>query len=595
MSHRNPGELLTLPLQPLLATVHGYTPAKLRADLLAGLTLCIQAIPQSMAYALIAGVAPIYGLYGIIVQGLVASALTSSSHVSIGPTNAMSLLVASVITRIEGGTGTDFLATYAMLALMAGLIQVIFALARLGGLTRYVSQSVIVGFAAGAGTLIAFNQVPNILGVPAERAESDLPGLIGLIQRFAPHLDVVNWRAVLIGLLSLAAVIACRWLTPRIPGPLVAVIVGMAIVIAAGWGGQQVDLVGELPRELPAPVAFDLSWQKVQMMVGGAMAVALLGMIEPVMMGRSIASKTGERIHPNREFMSVGAANLAGCWIGCYPASSSYVRSALAQAAGAKTRFAGIFSSLFVVLFILLLAPVGRFLPLASLAAILLVVAYSLIDWRHIRRLARTSRADTLVCLITLAAALVTHLEYAIFIGVFLNLALYVHNASRLHLAQMVPTQAGPFVERPVSDRLGGRRVMFLQVEGDLFFGVADELQDQLSRLMAGGMRIAILRLKRTHLIDATVMSVLERFAREMQSRGGHVLLCGVRPEMLDQFERFGLSEAIGRDNIFAAGFGVFTSAKRALSRARELAGGSLDVEGLELEDDPREAIDFQI
>ncbi len=585
-----------LPLWPLIQTIRGYSRRKLRADGAAGLTLAIQAIPQSMAYALIAGVSPIYGLYGVIVQGFVASALSSSSHISIGPTNAMSLLVASVITRVEGGTGMDFLTTYATIALLAGLIQFAFALARMGGLTRYVSQSVIVGFTAAAGTLIAFNQVPYFLGLPQDRIGSDLPGLAGLIQRFAPNMDLVSGHAVAVGSASLAAVLICRVLAPRIPGPLVAVLIGAGIVAVAGWGQEQLPLVGELPRDLPRPVVPELSWGRLQMMAGGALAVALLGMVEPVAMGRSIATRTGERIAANREFASVGAANIAGCWIGCYPASSSYVRSALAQAAGGQTRFAGMLSSVLVLLFIAVAAPLGAYLPLASLAAILFVVAYGLIDWRHILRIARTSRGDTTVCLITLSAALITHLEYAIFIGVFLNLALYVHNASRLHLAQMVPTPAGPFIERPVSDRLGGRRVMFLQVEGDLFFGVADELQDQLNRLMASGMHIAVLRLKRTHLIDATVMGVLERFTRELAARGGQVLLCGVRSEMFDRFERFGLVDVIGRENIFLAGFGIFASAKRALARARELVGRSLDVEGLDLEEDePPGTIDFQI
>ena len=192
-------------------------------------------------------------------------------------------------------------------------------------------------------------------------------------------------------------------------------------------------------------------------------------------------------------------------------------------------------------------------------------------------RALRTSRADTLVCVVTLLATVLAPLEYAIFIGIFVNIGVYLRTASRLHVAEMIqsPGGGGSFFERPVHDRNASPAgsIVFLQLEGELFFAVADELHDQLTALQQAGPKVVILRLKRTHSIDATVLSVLECFARGMHERNGHVILCGLRPELLDKLRAYGLIDLLGKENIFETGGGVWTSAKMALQRARELVG----------------------
>ena len=195
-------------------------------------------------------------------------------------------------------------------------------------------------------------------------------------------------------------------------------------------------------------------------------------------------------------------------------------------------------------------------------------------DWRYFRRVARTSRGDFAVLIGTFLATLLVPLAYAVFVGIALNLALYLRKASHLHMHEMVDTPAGPFIERPVSDRHGSRRVMFLQLEGDLFFGLADELGDRLSALGRSGVRVVVLRLKRTHSIDSTVLSVLEDFVKQMRDRDAYVLLCGVRPELKERLDAFGITALIGDEHTFEVGYGVFSSAKRALQRARRPGAG---------------------
>ena len=219
---------------------------------------------------------------------------------------------------------------------------------------------------------------------------------------------------------------------------------------------------------------------------------------------------------------------------------------------------------------------------MSALAAILFVIAWGLIDWRHFLRIAATSRGDAAVCLGTFVATLIAPLAYAVFIGIILNLALYLRKAGQLHMNELVQAAGGRYIERPISDRGGGQRVVFLQVEGDLFFALADELEDRLTALANSPVRAVVLRLKRTHSLDSTVLEVLERFVRQMHARGAHVVLCGLRPELRSRIDAFGLSALIGEANLFDTGIGIFTSAKQALQRARELVQASLDADGLE-------------
>jgi len=587
--------LLGVPFSGVVQTVRHYNLQEARGDALAGLTVAVVAAPQSMAFALIAGVDPIVGLYGVIVQAAVGCILTSSSHLAIGPTNTISLLVASVTAGTIGGEAAA--PVYVALAALSGVMQVAFALARMGALFRYVSHSVIVGFTAGAGVLIIAKQVPDFFGIPLAHVDGHWPGLLGVVRRLWPNITQVDYQVLTVAAVSLAVMLTARKISRILPAPLLAVLSGALLVVLFGWSGdpKEAPVVGELPQSLPPFELPALTIDQVRELAGGALAIALLGMFEAVAIGKSIALRTGERINANQELLAQGTTNFVSSFFGCYPGTGSFSRTALNYTAGGKTRFAGLFNSIFVTAALLLFGTLGKYLPLASLAAILFVVAYGLIDWRYLIRLAHTSRSDTAVCLATFGATLVIPLEYAIFVGIFLNIALYLRRASQLHLAEMVQSPGGPFMERPLRARSGEKDVMFLQAEGDLFFGVADELQDRLTAVASGGVTVVILRLKRTHSIDATVLEVLDKFTEQMHRQGGHVLLCGIREDLYERLEGFGLIDKIGRENVFPTRFGVFASAKAAMERARALVGSSIDVDQDLLAGDETEGWAYQI
>ncbi len=560
---------LGLPFAPLAHTLRKYRRADLPKDLLAGLTVAVVDLPQSMAFALVAGVPPIYGLYTAIVVGSLGSLFTSSPFLSVGPTNTQSLLVAAVVSRLTADPAL-YLQLVFGLTLLKGLVQLTFAAARMGRLVRYVSRSVMVPFTAAAGVLVIAGQLPELLGLRTDGAEHYLPGLPGAAQRIVPHLGEANPRSLVLGLLALAAVLGAERLSRSSPGPLLAVAGSALWVSFSRWTDADTPLVGPLPRGLPAPQLPHLSVAQLEALLSGAVAIALLGMLESVMIGKAIAERAGQTIDADQEFFGQGISNLVGAFFQCMPGSGSFSRTALQHRVGARTRLAGVFCAGFNALIFLSLAPFARNIPLSSLAAILLIVGAGLIDVRAITRIARASRPDAVVSAATLVSALVLPLTYAIYVGIFLSLALYLHHASRLYLHELVPNEAGGFEERPLlaSARRG---MVLIQLEGDLFFAVADDLAEQLVRVERSGVRVAIFRLKRTRWIDASVLTTLEQFVTEMHARGRHVLLCGVRPELLEHLRRFGLAQTLGSDNVFLTEPGVFASARRALGRAREL------------------------
>jgi SulP family sulfate permease len=581
--------LLVEPLRPLVATLRAYEIRKLRNDLTAGLTVAVVEVPQAMAYAYVAGVPPQYGLYTSIVQGALSSLFSSNEHLATGPTNTQSLLVAAVVSRavLEQTGAADpalYLELVFALTLLKGLLQVAFAVARMGTLLRYVSQSVVVGFTAGAGVLIAVGQLPSFLGMPPG-GTSELPGILGALGEPTSWPPRVDPRAAALGLGSLGVLLALSRIAPRAPAALVALAVGALFARFSGWEASGLPVVGDLPRQLPSLGVPGLGPREVELLLGGAFALAALGTIETVSIGKSLAARTGSRIHANQEMLAQGIANCAGAFLQNIAGSGSFTRSALNASAGASTRFASLFAAAFVAAILLVLAPLARSVPLASLAAILFAVAYRLVDWRFIARIVRTIRSDAVVCLTTFGCTLVAPLQYAIFIGIFLNVASYLRKASHLHMTEMRSGPEGSYEEHPLRDVFGRERVLFLQVEGGLFFGLADELRDRLARVLGSGVQVVVLRLKRTHLVDATILLVLEEFARALRSQGRHLLLCGLAPDLLSTLERFGLVRLVGRENVFETGPGVFSSARRALDRAEQIVGAH--VETTEPLDDP--------
>ncbi len=541
-----------------------------------------------MAYAVIAGVPPQYGIYSSIIQGVFGALLSSSEHVTTGPTNTQSLLIASAAMPLVDPHFKPelYLQVVFMLTLLKGCIQLGLWSLHAGELVQFISRSVLVGISAGAGVLIIVGQTGPMLGLNTA-GTSGLPGIVGSISRLTQNYNGLNWYSIGIALGVLGLAFIARRINRFMPGPLIGVVAAGLLVAMMGWESR-VAVIGILPHTLPhlQVPGRGLSLKIVYDLLPGALALALLGGIESVAIAKTIAARSGERIVANQEFFAQGFKNALTSFVQCMPGSASFTRSMLDYESGAETRYAAVMNALFVGVLFFAMSKFARYIPMAALAGVLIFIAFRLIDVAFLRRIARADRSDAAVLIITFLAVLFTRLEYAIFIGIFASITFFLRTSSRLHVAEMEEIEPGKFIERAVYDRQGQRQIVFLQLEGDLFFAVADQLQEKLSDSRRDGVRAIILRLKRCHSIDGTALDVLDRFVIDMHRHNGHVLLCGVRDEVMKTLQNYGLVSLIGRDNIFVAERGVFVGARRAIDRARKLIGVSIDSAAVNLSDE---------
>lgn len=527
------------------ATHHGrYSWTAARRDLVAGLTVAAIAVPQAMAYALIAGIDPRFGLYSAIVVTAVAAVFGSSQHLMNGPTNAISLVVFSA-TAFAAVNPPDAVQATFLLAIMAGTIQILVAVFRLGDLTRYISESVVIGFMAGAGLLIALSQISNLLGLKEPSLERlNQLGSIGkhILVRLWLTLSEgghVNLRTLAIGLLTAALVLVFRKVTRRHRLPrldmLAALIIAAAAATWLGWthagnGKPAVAVVGKVVAALPLPSLppFRADW--MQQMSGSAVAVAFLGLLEALSVAKAIAQHTRQRLDYNRQCLAEGLANFCGGFFQCLPGSGSLTRSTINFQAGAATRWSGVFAAAAVAIVVCLFGPLAAYIPKPALAGILLVTAAGLIDRHRIAQAVRASRFDALLVLATAASAVFIGVEFSILIGVGLSILMFVPRTAQLKASELTID-----ADRVIRDRQPGNpcceRMMLLDLEGEFFFGTAPELDRYFDALRDKELRIVVLRVKRTRNPDIVCMERLQHFIIEMQDMGVPVLLCGVRPD----------------------------------------------------------------
>ena len=406
-----------------------------RRDLVAGLTVAAISVPQAMAYALIAGIEPRFGLYSAIVVTAVASVLGSSTHLINGPTNAISLVVFSALAFVDPSVRGDAFEAVFFLAIMVGVIQVLVAIFKLGDLTRYISESVLLGFMAGAGILILLGQVGNLFGLESQGTghQHMLYRLWLTIAQGGP----INVRASCLGFGTAVLVLVLRWWVRKHHLPrfdmLLALTAAAVIAAAPGWthsspgGPSTVQVVGDVPLGLPMPHVPRIRLEWTREMAGSALAIAVLGLVEALSVAKSIAQQTGQSLDYNRQCLAEGAANFIGGLFQCLPGSGSLTRSAINFHAGAVSRMSGVFAAGAVAFVVVALAPLrGADIPTASLAGILVVTAIGLIDVRRLRWAVGRSRFDAGLVLTTALAAVLVGVEFSILIGVILSILMFV-------------------------------------------------------------------------------------------------------------------------------------------------------------------------
>lgn len=527
----------------------------LRDDAMAGLTGALIVLPQGVAFATIAGLPPEYGLYAAMVPAVIGALFGSSWHLVSGPTTAISIVVfASLHEFAEPGTA-EYIKLVLTLTFLVGLFQLILGVARLGALVNFISHTVVIGFTAGAAVLIAASQIKNFFGIALPRGASFVQTFQGLYV----HAHDINWYAVAVGVVTIVVGIAVKRWFKKFPYMIAAMVAGggFAALLNYLYGPAVVHIatVGALKSGLPPFSAPDFSLGTVKVVATSALAVTLLALTEAVSIARALAAKSGQRIDGNQEFIGQGLSNIFGSFFSSYASSGSFNRSGLNYSAGAKTPLAAVFASITLIIVLLLIAPLAAYLPIPSMAGILFLVAYGLIDFHEIAAITRASRPEAMVLFVTLFAALFLNLEVAIYSGVMLSLMLYLNRTAKPHVRSLVPSSES-FGKRFVPLTLDAKEcpyIKLIRVEGSIFFGAVNHVGIALQQIQERNPehRHVVLIAKGVNFVDVAGAELLAHEAKRLKAMDGRLYLTGIREDVCAMLKRTGAVAEIGEENIF--------------------------------------------
>ena len=527
--------------------VRSYSLQYLQPDLIAGLTVAVIALPQAMAYALIAELPPQMGLYAAVVGTIVGALWGSSDQMQTGPSNAASLLVLSILLEIAVPGTAEYVIAAGLMAFLVGVLRLVMGLARLGMLVNFVSDAVIIGFTAGAGMLIFVNQVLHLLRLQISSA----PSLWVTLPRIITHLPEADWISTLIGLSTIALILVLRKWNRKLPGLLIAMVAMSVVVGVFRLDLQGVRTVGALPRQLPPwtplPV-FD--FELIGRLATGSLAVAAIGLVEAMSIARSIASYTGQRIDANQEFVGQGLASIACGFLSGYTTSGSFVRSAVNFNTGAQTPMSNVFGGVFVLVTMLAAAPLAAYVPLAALAGVITLTAYGLIDRQEMARIWRSGHGDRFIMIATLLATLLLPLQFAVLTGILMSLAHYLVKTSTPRVRTVIPDDTfRHFVHSPGEPECP--QLGIVEILGDLYFGAVNHVEDYIQQNLDRypEQRFLFLRMQSVNTCDISGIHMLESVRRTYRDRGGDIYLAWVRQPVLDLIKSTGYYDYLGADH----------------------------------------------
>ncbi|MFI5720636.1 SulP family inorganic anion transporter [Nocardia sp. NPDC051750] len=508
--------------------LHGYRRAWLRPDLIAGLTVWAVLVPEALAYATIAGVPPVVGLYAAVPSLVLYALAGSSRHLVVGPMSATAALSAALITPLAGADGGRYLALTTALAIATGVVGLLAGLLRLGFIASFISEPVLKGFIVGLALVIIIGQVPKLLGI--EKHEGDFfEQLWGVLT----GLGDTQWRTLLIGGLGLLLVLAVKKWLPLIPGALLAVLAGILAVALFDLDDKGVAIVGPIDSGLPVPgLPEGVGWGGYLDLLGPAVGVLLIGFAEGLGAAKTYAAKAGYEIDPNKELFGLGAANLGAGFVSGMVVNGSLSKTAVNGSAGAKTQVSGLMVAVLTVLTLLLLTGLFEQLPEATLAAVVIAAVIELVDIAALRRLyrvwsqwlgtiyGRAARADFVAAIAAMLGVLLFDTLPGLLIGVGVSVVLLVYRGSQPHIAVLGPRD-GLWLDVQRHPGLAQRPdQLVVRVESGLYFVNADHVRGRIEQLCTENTRLVVLDAETSPAIDVTAAAMLVDLRDSLAHRG---------------------------------------------------------------------------
>jgi len=526
----------------------------LRADALAGLTGAVVVLPQGVAFATIAGMPPEYGLYAAMIPAIIAALFGSSWHLVSGPTTAISIVIYSTMSGLAVPGTPEYIRLVLMVTFLTGVFQLAMGLARMGALVNFISHTVVLGFTAGAGMLIISTQIQHFFGIPMPRGIS----FAETLHQSALGLDDINWYVTSVGMITLLVGIFVRQRFRKLPYMIVAMIAGGIYAALLNRIPQlqaqgQIETVTALSGIFPQFSIPDLSLESLRKTASIAVAITMLGLTEAVSIARAIAVRSEQRIDGNQEFIGQGLSNLFGSFFSAYASSGSFNRSGVNYEAGARTPMAAVLSAVFLLLIVLMVAPLVQFLPVPTMAGILFMVAWGLIDFKQIRNIIRTSLPESVVLGVTLLATLFVQLEFAIYAGILLSLMLYLKRTSHPVILDVKPDPAADSYHYSADTGLPDcPQLKCLRINGSVFFGAVDHVQQALHEIgETDSQKHVLVVASGINFVDIAGAELFAHEAKRRQRLGGGLYFYRLKDEVVHLLNRGGYINNIGPDHIF--------------------------------------------
>lgn len=538
---------------PILEWLPNYKSSLFKGDLIAGITVGIVLIPQGIAYALIAGLPPIYGLYCALVPQILYAIFGSSRQVAIGPVAMDSLIVATGVSTLALAGSESYISIAILLALLVGVIQFLLGVFSLGFIVNFLSKPVITGFTSAVALIIGLNQFRNLFGVDFFQSDQLQYIVVDIWKQFSTF----NTHTTVIGLASVVLIIILRMIHKKIPSALLVVILGILIMRFFGTSFNDVAIVKEIPSGLPFFGVPEFELDQIKELLPIALTLVMVGFLETISIGKSLEAKQDEyRIRPNQELIALGLSNIFGSFFKAYPSTSSFSRSAINAESGAKTGMASLISVLMVVITLLFLTPLFYYLPKTVLAAIIIVAVFNLINVKEASYLWRVNKLDFWLMISTFIATLCLGIEYGIIVGVGLSLIVLIYRTSKPYVTELgkVPNSnfyrnKNRFEEVVLEDD-----ILVFRFDAQLFYANASYFRDNLEEMTlkkGTALKLIVLDAESINRVDSTGVEMLKERVRYYKKKGVAFYFAGVKGPVRDDLFKSGLLEIIDIHHFF--------------------------------------------
>jgi SulP family sulfate permease len=528
-------------------------PEILRADLIAGITVALVLVPQSMAYAQLAGLPPYYGLYAAFLPGIIAALFGSSRQLATGPVAVVSLLTASALEPIAGANPELYIAYAVMLALMVGIFQIALGLLRLGVLVNFLSHPVVVGFTNAAAIIIGTSQLGKLFGVSVEKAAHTYETVFNTV---VESFNSTHLETMLMAIVALGIMIAMKRWIPKAPNVLTAVAVTTVISRLIGFEQMGGAVVGSIPAGLPPLAIPTLDFQIMGQLLSVTVAIALIGFMEAISIAKAMAASTRQRLDANQELVGQGLGNIFSSLSQGYAVSGSFSRSAVNISAGARTGFSAVVTGVVVGITLLWLTPLLYHLPQATLAAVIIMAVINLVKIEPIKHAWMVQRHDAAVAIITFMLTIIwaPHLDKGIMVGVILSLMLFLYRSMAPRIAVLSRDPDGTLRDAEVRKLETCRNISLIRFDGSLYFANTGYFEDKILERVAlkPDLKFVIIDAEGINSIDSTGEEMLGMLTERLHEAGVEMLFARAKKQLWDTFERTGLINKMGKEHMFA-------------------------------------------